>query len=117
VAGERRPGHAKALSLTTRTSHAPAEACLADVSTPTLVIMGDADPDFADQRAEGDWIAEALHGQVVMIPEAGHRARRAAGSACRSPAEDRTRAGAAAMLAETLAAADSVRALKMRLMP
>lgn len=72
VASLRRPGHAKAFSLTTRTSRAPAEARLADVSAPTLVIMGDADPDFPNPRTEADWIAQALHGQAVMIPEAGH---------------------------------------------
>lgn len=72
IASIRRPGHAKAFSLTTRTSHAAAEASLTDVSTPTLVIMGDQDPDFPDQRAEADWIAEALHGDVVMIADAGH---------------------------------------------
>jgi pimeloyl-ACP methyl ester carboxylesterase len=30
------------------------------------------DPDFPDLRIEADWIAFALHGQVVMVPEAGH---------------------------------------------
>ena len=34
--------------------------------------MGEQDPDFADPRAEADWIAQALPGQVVMVPEAGH---------------------------------------------
>lgn len=72
VASIRRPGHAKAFSLTTRTSHAQAEARLSGVSAPTLVVMGEADPDFPDQRAEADWIAQAVHGQVVMVPEAGH---------------------------------------------
>jgi pimeloyl-ACP methyl ester carboxylesterase len=72
IASLRRPGHAKAFSLTTRTSHDAAEACLADVSTPTLVVMGEQDPDFPDPRAEADWIAHALGGEVVMVPEAGH---------------------------------------------
>ena len=34
--------------------------------------MGEQDPDFAEPRAEADWIAQALHGEVVMVPEAGH---------------------------------------------
>ena len=68
----RRPGHTKAFCLTTRTSHVAAAARLGDVTTPTLVIMGENDPDFGDPRAEADWIAEALHGQVVIVPEAGH---------------------------------------------
>ena len=72
IASIRRPGHAKAFSLTTRTSHAAAEACLAAVSTPTLVVMGEQDPDFPAPRAEADWIARALGGEVVMVPEAGH---------------------------------------------
>ncbi|HJY56369.1 MAG TPA: alpha/beta hydrolase [Streptosporangiaceae bacterium] len=72
VASLRRPGYAKAFSRTTRTSHDPAEARLADVTAPVLVVMGEQDPDFRDPRAEADWIARALGGRVVMVPEAGH---------------------------------------------
>lgn len=72
VASLRRPGYAKAFSLTTRTSHAPAEARLADVLAPTLVVMGEQDPDFPDPQVEADWIGEALRAEVVMVPEAGH---------------------------------------------
>ena len=72
VASLRRPGYAKAFSLTTRTDHTPAEARLADVSAPTLVVMGDQDPDFPDPRAEAHWIAEALRAEVVMVPDTGH---------------------------------------------
>ena len=72
VASLRKPGHGRAFSLTTRTSHAPAEARLAGVTAPVLVVMGEQDPDFPDQRAEADWIARALHAEVVMVPEAGH---------------------------------------------
>jgi len=72
VASLRRPGYAKAFSATTRTSHDPAEARLADVTAPALVVMGEQDPDFPDPRAEADWIARALRAQVVMVPEAGH---------------------------------------------
>jgi Alpha/beta hydrolase family len=72
VASLRRPGYAKAFSRTTRTSHDPAEARLADVTARTLVVMGEQDPDFHDPRAEADWIARALRAQVVMVPEAGH---------------------------------------------
>src|SRR5271167_4994302 len=46
-------------SRTTRTSHDLAEARLADVTAPALVVMGEQDPDFPDPRAEGDWIARA----------------------------------------------------------
>jgi pimeloyl-ACP methyl ester carboxylesterase len=72
VASLRRPGYARAFSRTTRLSHAPAEARLGKVHAPTLVVMGDSDPDFADPKAEADWIAAALHGTVVMVPDAGH---------------------------------------------
>ena len=72
IASIRRPGHAKAFSRTTRTSHAPAGARLADVTAPALVVMGEQDPDFPDPRAEADWIARALRGEAVMVPEAGH---------------------------------------------
>jgi pimeloyl-ACP methyl ester carboxylesterase len=34
--------------------------------------MGELDPDFPNQRTEADWIAQAVHGEVVMVPEAGH---------------------------------------------
>jgi len=72
AASLRRPGYARAFSRTTRTSHAPAEARLADVTAPVLVVMGEQDPDFPDPRAEADWIARTLNAQVVMVPEAGH---------------------------------------------
>jgi pimeloyl-ACP methyl ester carboxylesterase len=72
IASLRLPGHARAFSRITRTSHDPAEARLGDVKTPTLVVMGEQDPDFPDPRAEAEWIAEKLHGEHVMVPEAGH---------------------------------------------
>jgi pimeloyl-ACP methyl ester carboxylesterase len=72
IASLRLPGRAKAFSRITRTSHDPAEARLGDVKAPTLVVMGEQDPDFPDPRAEAEWIAEKLHGESVMVPEAGH---------------------------------------------
>jgi pimeloyl-ACP methyl ester carboxylesterase len=72
AASLRRPGYARAFSLTSRTSHAAAQARLTDVTAPVLVVMGEQDPDFADPRAEAHWIASAVRGQVVMVPEAGH---------------------------------------------
>ncbi|MGD0943757.1 MAG: hypothetical protein ABR972_05700 [Acidimicrobiales bacterium] len=60
------PGHAKAFFLTTRTSHAAAEARLGEVSVPVLVVMGEKDPDFADPPAESDWIAQASGAEVVL---------------------------------------------------
>jgi pimeloyl-ACP methyl ester carboxylesterase len=72
VASLRRPGYAKAFSRITHTSHDPAEARLKDVTAATLVVMGDRDPDFPDPKAEAGWIAEVLHGEAVVVPEAGH---------------------------------------------
>jgi pimeloyl-ACP methyl ester carboxylesterase len=72
VGALRRPGYAKAFSLTTRTDHGPVASRLADVKAPALVVMGESDPDFPDPRAEASWIAQALNAEVVMVPEAGH---------------------------------------------
>jgi len=72
VASLRRPGYARAFSLTTRTDHTPAQQRLAEVGAPALVVMGDQDPDFPNPRAEAGWIANALGAEVVMVPEAGH---------------------------------------------
>ena len=72
VASLRRPGYARAFSLTTRTSHAAAQARLADVTAPVLAVMGQQDPDFPDPAGEAAWIAQTMHAQVVMVPEAGH---------------------------------------------
>lgn len=67
-----RPGHRKAFTATTRTSHAPVEARLPEVSAPALVIMGERDPDFPDPAAEARFVATALSGELVLVPEAGH---------------------------------------------
>ncbi|HEY0520467.1 MAG TPA: alpha/beta hydrolase [Ilumatobacteraceae bacterium] len=72
VASLRRRGYAKSFSMTTRADHGPAESCLALVSAPTLVVMGEQDPDFADPAAEASWIADVLDGKVVMVADAGH---------------------------------------------
>ena len=68
----KRPGYAKAFSRTTRTRHDAAAKALGAVRAPAVVVMGELDPDFPDPRVEADWIAEALHAEVVMVPQAGH---------------------------------------------
>ncbi len=65
-------GHRAAFAKTTRTSHAPADAVLDSVRTPTLVIMGAADPDFPDPAAEAHMIARRVNGRVEIVPGAGH---------------------------------------------
>jgi pimeloyl-ACP methyl ester carboxylesterase len=68
----RKPGHWEAFYKTTQTSHDPAEARLDEVHVPTLVVMGEKDPDFPDPAIEARWIADRLNGEVLMVPGAGH---------------------------------------------
>ncbi len=72
TAAMRLPGHTAAFLATLRTTHEAAREHLGEVSAPSLVIMGELDPDFADPRREADWIAEQIHATVLMVPEAGH---------------------------------------------
>ena len=72
VSAIRRKGYAATFSKTTRSSHAPVEARLDRVKTPSLVVMGELDPDFPSPAGEAQWIAERLDADVVMVPEAGH---------------------------------------------
>lgn len=68
----KRPGYAKAFSLTTRTRHDAAEQALPSVTAPTLIVMGEQDPDFPDPAREASWIKDQLSGDVLMVPQAGH---------------------------------------------
>lgn len=68
----REPGRWRAFAATTRTSHAPVEARLGEVRTPTLVIMGASDPDFPDPEAEAHLVADRLGGKAMMVPSSGH---------------------------------------------
>ncbi|MBG6059790.1 pimeloyl-ACP methyl ester carboxylesterase [Cryobacterium sp. MP_M5] len=72
IASIRRPGYTRAFSLTTRTDHVQAGDSLDRVTAPVLIVMGEKDPDFKDPKAEADWIARTLHGEAVMVPDAGH---------------------------------------------
>ncbi|WP_380166449.1 alpha/beta fold hydrolase [Jannaschia sp. R86511] len=52
-----------------------AGARLADVRCPVLVVMGDADPDWADPRAEGEKVLADLPaglGELVVLDGVGH---------------------------------------------
>ncbi|MFE9246766.1 alpha/beta fold hydrolase [Nocardiopsis sp. NPDC006938] len=40
-----------------------------------VVVMGELDPDWKDPWAEADWVASAVGGDVVMVPECGHYAQ------------------------------------------
>lgn len=73
VASLKRPAYGKAFSKTTQqTTHDPAEAKLDSVTAPTIVIMGEKDPDFKNPAAEARWIGERLNAEVVMVADAGH---------------------------------------------
>jgi pimeloyl-ACP methyl ester carboxylesterase len=72
TAAMKRAGHAKAFSLTTRTRHDAAANALSAVIAPTIIVMGELDPDFPDPRVEANWIATALHAEIVMVPHAEH---------------------------------------------
>jgi pimeloyl-ACP methyl ester carboxylesterase len=68
----RRGRHWHSFVRTTRTTHAPAEARLAQVRVPTLVVMGTKDPDWPDPTAEARFVADALRGELLLVPGAGH---------------------------------------------
>ena len=72
ISALRRPGYAAAFSRTTRLSHTAVEQALPAVRVPSLVLMGELDPDFPDPRAEAEWLAGALGGTATMVPDAGH---------------------------------------------
>ena len=72
TAALKRPGYARAFSLTTRADHVRAGESLAAVVSPTLVVMGGKDPDFSNPKGEADWISHAVGGTTVMIEDAGH---------------------------------------------
>jgi pimeloyl-ACP methyl ester carboxylesterase len=72
TAAMRRPGYARAFSLTTRTRHHDAAQALPVVRAPALVVMGEQDPDFPDPTSEAHWITDTLHGELLMVPQAGH---------------------------------------------
>lgn len=62
----------RAFQRTARTSHTPARDRLDRVSAPTLVVMGTRDRDWPDPGAEARFVADALHGELLMVDGAGH---------------------------------------------
>jgi pimeloyl-ACP methyl ester carboxylesterase len=72
VSSLKRPGYTRTFSQTTRTDHLHAGESLAKVTAPTLVVMGEKDPDFKDPKGEAEWIGTTLRGSVVMVPDSGH---------------------------------------------
>lgn len=72
AASMRRPGHWKAFQRTASCGHADAEARVAAVDKPVLVVMGEKDPDWKDPVAEARWVAGAVRGETLLVPDAGH---------------------------------------------
>lgn len=68
----KRPGHAKAFSETSHTTHTLSGELIATVDKPTLVVMGALDPDWPDATAEAAWVASQLNATTVIVDDAGH---------------------------------------------
>ncbi|MDA8372393.1 MAG: alpha/beta hydrolase [Nocardiopsaceae bacterium] len=59
------------------TIYAPHEQVLEakGLTAKAVVIMGEQDPDWKDQRGEAEWVASVVNGSVVMVPDCGHYAQ------------------------------------------
>jgi pimeloyl-ACP methyl ester carboxylesterase len=66
------PGRIEATRGMVWASKTPCEKRLPEVKAPTMVIMGSLDPDFADPQAEAHHVANALHGDMLMVKGSGH---------------------------------------------
>ena len=71
----REPGRMAEFMKTLKSTPADAEAQLPNVRCPALIVMGTADPDFPDPKAEGEAIVAALPpglGTLRILQGAGH---------------------------------------------
>ena len=53
----------------------PAVSRLDRVAVPTLVVMGECDPNFADSETEARWVVEQVgmdRAELLLVLEAGH---------------------------------------------
>jgi pimeloyl-ACP methyl ester carboxylesterase len=66
------PGRLVAFQRMAATDHKAADARLGQVRTPTLVVMGSADPDFPDPKAEATLVAQRVGGSVALLEGVGH---------------------------------------------
>ena len=69
------PGRMAQFLKTTKSTPADAQAQLANVKAPTLIIMGTQDPDWADPQAEGQAIVDAMPAglaTLALVEGAGH---------------------------------------------
>jgi pimeloyl-ACP methyl ester carboxylesterase len=67
-----RRGRWPAFTATTRTDHVVVEPWISRVAAPSLVVMGEADPDWKDPSAEARWVAGQLGSEMLMVPGVGH---------------------------------------------
>lgn len=66
------PGRLAVLHQMLFASKAASEERLPRVNVPALILMGGKDPDFKNPEGEAQWVANRLHGQMMMVPDAGH---------------------------------------------
>ncbi|AMM18863.1 hydrolase [Frondihabitans sp. PAMC 28766] len=72
VASLKKPGHAKAFSQTSHTTHTLSGDLISQVDKPALVVMGALDPDWKDAVAEAHWVTSQLHADELIVDDAGH---------------------------------------------
>jgi pimeloyl-ACP methyl ester carboxylesterase len=72
VASLRAPGHARAFSETSHTTHTLSGSLIGGVDKPSLVVMGVLDPDWPDATAEAAWVADQLTAETLLVEDAGH---------------------------------------------
>ena len=66
------PGRFASFRAITTSSHAESGRRLADVSCPVTIVMGTADPDFPDPKAEAREVAAIMDGSLVWSEGSGH---------------------------------------------
>ncbi len=66
------PGRFRAVRMQAKDSHTEAGSKLKQVTQPSLIIMGTADPDFPDPVKEAHELARTLGGRVVLAEGSGH---------------------------------------------
>lgn len=71
VANLREPGRLRSFrTLALQLDHSPVEKRNGEITAPVLSFVGDADPDFADQAAEVDFLSG--FGRAILVENAGH---------------------------------------------
>jgi pimeloyl-ACP methyl ester carboxylesterase len=69
----REPGRLRSLRhLAVALDHSEVEARLSGVAAPSLVLIGDQDPDFRSPTEELAWAIDAVRGDGALVPNAGH---------------------------------------------